>query len=481
MPSESAPQPTPASTFLLLSGLAASLLLMQGDSPSALAKSAALGIGLSLTLSMVGELFGNIRNLVRADVMALAALYFLTVFEFLFPQHDFDELVGIDEARTALTLCHLAFAGIGLGRHFTPALSPRLKKTLKSEFPTSLLVTLFCLALVGGYFYQLAAVNFSVGDWFNYMMSPRFSQPWGRGRLGDWKALVGELGMIVNLVPPIGGIIFARRREYSRNVLILVSLGVGLTFFSGFAGGTRNVLATYLATFTVAYAFSLNKKNKRELFVVGGISAAVMLAATVVMLEFRNIGFLNYLDGYRNEDYAEERSTVFVDYNLYVIAKLTEVFPEKHPYLGMEIPYLAVIRPIPRAIWPGKPEGMSMGIEEALGAEGLTLASTFIGEAYISGGSFGVFATALVFGIILGWWNRLGSPDNSPFGHLVFASGFFAAVISMRSMLVFTTAILPTIAAIMLGTWLLRRQPVRRLLHFPDEPAEASDHDESTN
>ena len=29
------------------------------------------------------------------------------------------------------------------------------------------------------------------------------------------------------------------------------------------------------------------------------------------------------------------------------------------PYLGWELPYLAIIRPIPRAIWKGKPLGMS--------------------------------------------------------------------------------------------------------------------------
>jgi hypothetical protein len=42
-------------------------------------------------------------------------------------------------------------------------------------------------------------------------------------------------------------------------------------------------------------------------------------------------------------------------------------------------------------------------------------------------------------------------------GILIYASGFFAAVISMRSMLVFTTALLPTIAAILLGVVVARQ------------------------
>ena len=45
-------------------------------------------------------------------------------------------------------------------------------------------------------------------------------------------------------------------------------------------------------------------------------------------------------------------------------------FPRTHPFLGFEIPYQALIRPIPRAIWPGKPEGLSMTIEDVMEVEG---------------------------------------------------------------------------------------------------------------
>ncbi|MFH1499090.1 MAG: O-antigen polymerase [Verrucomicrobiota bacterium] len=464
-----APAPSPAATFATIIGLLAGYLFLDGETPSLLARSAAWSIGLSLLVGAMVDYRGNLRNLVRTDIMALASLYFLTLFEFLLPQPGFDLMIGLEPTAAALPLCFLAFGGLVIGRHWAPAFSGRMKATLQHEFPPRLLMSLFWVSIIGGYFYQFAAVDFDVGLWFDYSMAPRFSQPWGRGRLGDWKALFGEFGMIINLAPPIAGIIFARRSDYGRKVLTLVGAGLALTLFTAFVGGTRNVLATYLATFTVAYAFSLSHERRRELLIVGCSSAATLLICTVVMLEFRNIGFQRYLDGYRAGEIDTGAQTVFVDYNLYVMAELTEVFPERHGYLGLEIPILAVIRPIPRALWPGKPEGMSIGIEEALGASGLTLASSFIGEAYISGGTFGVLATALVFGLLFGWWNRLGSADNSPFGHLVFASGFFAAVISMRSMLVFTTAILPTIAAIVLGSWLLRRQPVRRVLQYHDD------------
>ena len=132
-----------------------------------------------------------------------------------------------------------------------------------------------------------------------------------------------------------------------------------------------------------------------------------------------------------------------------------EVFPSRREYLGLEIPWLALIRPIPRAIWKGKPEGMSTSIEDALGVEGLTIAASFAGEAYMSGGNFAVLLIALIFGAASGWWCYLASPRNSEIGILIYASGFFAAVISMRSLLVFTTALLPTIVGIIIATYLV--------------------------
>ncbi len=453
--------PNGLATLALLFGLAVTNALVIPPSPSAMARTAAIGTGLSLLISFAIDSRRVARNLVRADIMALCSLYFLTLFEFLFPQPAFDTLVDSDEASVAIKACLLGFAGLALGRHCVPPPPASLTRTLKVEFPARMLVMLFWIAIVGGYYYMLLAVDFNVADFFDYLMAPRFSQPWTRGRLGDWKALLGEVGMILNLAPPIAGIILARRADYSSRTVQTVLAGLLFTFFYAFASGTRNLLVTFITTFTVAFAFTLDRAKKKELFVVTGLAVAGLLAATVFMLEFRNIGFSNYLKGYYRET-KEDRTTLFVDYNLYVVAKLTRVFPERHAYLGWEIPYLSLIRPIPRALWSGKPEGLSVSIEDALDVEGLTLASSFVGEAYMSGGFIGVMLTAIALGAIVGWWNHFGHTQNSPFGHLVFSSGFFAAVISMRSMFVFTTAILPTIAALVLGNWMLSHRPRRR-------------------
>jgi hypothetical protein len=146
---------------------------------------------------------------------------------------------------------------------------------------------------------------------------------------------------------------------------------------------------------------------------------------------------------------------------------MVEYFPAHHAFTGLEIPYLAIIHPIPRLLWPSKPEGMSVSVEEILGANGWTVATSVIGEEYIMGGLIAVFLMSVVFGVCCAWWNLLASPRNSEFGILVYASGFFSAVITMRSMNWFSTALLPTLAGLAIGYACLlryrRRSPVGKM------------------
>jgi len=80
-------------------------------------------------------------------------------------------------------------------------------------------------------------------------------------------------------------------------------------------------------------------------------------------------------------------------------------------------------------------------------------------------GYVAVFLMSVFFGACCAWWNLLASPKNSEFGILVYASGFFSAVITMRSMNWCSTALLPSLAGLVLGyvfLWLNRRKAQQR-------------------
>jgi hypothetical protein len=162
------------------------------------------------------------------------------------------------------------------------------------------------------------------------------------------------------------------------------------------------------------------------------------------MLQFRGVGLKEYIASGREPGFRKE--TLFIDYNLPVLSRLTAIFPDKISFLGPEFASYAILRPVPRALWPGKPERLSVETADALGLKGLSVTSTFVGEAYMMGGYLAVAAVGLLFGWLAGWWNRFGSYLGSNIGLVLYASGFFAATLSMRSLVGTTTAILPTFA-----------------------------------
>jgi oligosaccharide repeat unit polymerase len=446
-------------TVTSLAGLAITAATLTGLRSSDIASYAAYGAGASLAAGVCFDLRQGVRNLIRADVMAIIAFYFLTFFEFLFPQGQLDRILEPPSTRTAVYTVFIAFAGLLLGRHLLKPKRNPFEQTFQREIPPGWLFVIFWTSLLIGYAHMVIAVNFDVWDMLQWMMEPRFSQPWIRGKFGDWKALLVELGLFIYLLPPIAGIAFARRQRFNAGQLTGFALGLALTFFFGFTSGTRNLFAAYLVTFIIGYAFASPVNRRKEVLMISAIGAVIMLSATVTMLRFRNVGFHNWMTGNYVEDSPNSiEKSIYVDFNLAVIGKLTEVFPSHAHYLGWEVPYLALIRPIPRAIWPGKPEGLTESIEEVMQAgEGVTIAASFAGEAYMAGGWIAVFAAGVFFGALTGWWSYLASPRNSELGILIYASGFFAAIISMRSLFVFTTALLPTVAALIITTFALRQ------------------------
>jgi oligosaccharide repeat unit polymerase len=442
-------------TCFALFGLFFTSLTLHGWRPSDIAAYAAVCVAVSLAVSIFFDFRRGFRNLQRADLFAILSYYFLTLFEFLFPQRNFDKMLSPESASAGVQVCLLGFAGLLLGRHLIRPKRQPFQTTLTHEFPRAWLLAIFFLSLIIGYGNMLAAVNGNFFEMINFFMAPRFTQPWTRERLGNWSSLLYELNMLIQLIPPLAGIILARRHRYPVYQLILVAAGLALTLFYGFSGGTRNLLATFLVTFLIGYSLALPPNRNRELTVLATVCALTMCFSTFFMLQFRDVGLKDYMSGKWVPPAIEtgDKKTLFVDYNLFSICKLMEFFPRSHDFLGWEIPFQALIRPIPRAIWPDKPTGLSMSIEDALNVEGLTISASFAGEAYMSGGYVAVFLIALALGAFTGWWCSLASPRNSEVGHLVYASGFLAAVISMRSLFVFTTALLPTLAAIVISTF----------------------------
>ena len=377
-----------SATVVFVFGLLCTALSMPSAGARETFTYAANGTALALFFSLAIELKAGLRAMLRTDIVMLLTLFGLTFIEFLVPQKEmFDFTVSPQGAVDGSVAVLIGFIGIAIGRHFFHSVPSAGRKGRKLDLSPKTMLRLYLLAFLLGFLHIFLAVNFDVFEAIRQMALPRFWQAWGRGRLGGWSDLLVEVGALIYLIPPLAGCIYAQAARYSALQKFGVAVIFIFTLYFGFAGGTRNVFGIYMITFCGAYLALQPKITLRALLTFVAPLGFITLVAMYFMLEFRTQGLGNFSLS------EHEFNGVFVDSNMVVISNLTEVFPRVHSYLGLEIPFTAIIRPIPRALWPDKPEGLSVGMEDALGTGGgMTLASTFVGEFLygwrVSRGSF---------------------------------------------------------------------------------------------
>jgi hypothetical protein len=433
-------------SIVMCAGLACTYFFLPEEGTTAIYRTAAIGAAFVIALGILMEAKRGIRALIRTDLLMLVSLYGLTLVEFLFPQQLVEGMITAQTATRGVEALFLGFCGLIIGRNLVSRPRPISASSMPVPLSPKKLFWLYLVVFSIGYLNMLLAVGFDPRELVNQMVRPRFTQPWTRGTLGGWADILGELGnLLLYLLPPIAGSVLADRSRYSASQIVVVILGLAFTLFYGFSSGTRNLFAIYLILFVGSYV--MFKRSLSWLY-VGGLSCltgCILYLAAYHMLQFREVGLATYIEsggvpgGFKPE-------TLFIDNNLPVISRLTEVFPGSTQYLGMEVVYNAILRPVPRALWPDKPVGLSVETADALGVHGLTVSSTFVGEAYMMDGYLGILVVGLLLGWLGGWWNRFGQDLRSNVNVGLYASGFFAAMLSMRSILWLTTAMLPSLA-----------------------------------
>jgi hypothetical protein len=418
----------------------------------------AIWLAPTLGISLAIQASGNLRRLIRADVVALFVLYFLTFAEFLSPsvQVLFAGLTG--KAHQASWLVLVTFISISIGRHFP------LPIGLKPfGMPTISLFGFFWIAVACfflGYLWPLITVNFNPVTWVTEALGPRFSQPWQRGRLGDWSSLLSELELLHFAFAALVGVMFSARPGLpwiGRATLILMVL---LMMFLDFATGTRYVLVIKVGLMISGYVAGGRRTASLKFWLAAALGLAVIWFASGEMLRLRNLGVAAY---FAEENSQELAGGVLIDNNLITIARAAAVFPDSYPYPGSDIVVSSLTKWIPRAIWPGKPTDWGTSLEEAFGLDGgYTLAVTVTGEAYLISGWLSLVIVGLLIGSICSVWNRLGEMVRSNLDLVVFVSLFFPLALCMRSLQFVTVATLPTFAIYLFGKFLAskRQRPV---------------------
>ncbi|MES2699603.1 MAG: hypothetical protein V4647_08340 [Pseudomonadota bacterium] len=426
-------------------------------------------LGLSLVSSLLVQSRGNLRRLIRADVVVMCALYFLTFAEFLNPRVRVLYSFFTGEAENASWLVILTMISIAVGRH---VMLPFGRKPL--NMPSLSLQGMFGVALVCfflGYLWPLITVSFNPVSLVTEALGPRFTQPWQRERVGGWSSFLTELSLLHYAFAALMGVIFSERRQLPLpGKIILIALSLFMMFMD-FAGGTRYILMVKLGLMISGYVAGMRRLRSVKIWVVAGIGLVMMWAITGEMLRLREQGFSGYFAGEKMVVTSEE-NYFLIDNNMITIARSLAVFPDTYPFPGSDVLTTALTKWIPRALWPNKPDDWGTSLEEAFGLDGsYTLAVTLTGESYLISGWMSVVIVGMLIGAISAGWNRLGERLRTNLDLFVYISGFFAAAICMRSLQFVTVAMLPTVLIYVFGKFLAsskessagRREPRQRL------------------
>src|SRR5262249_47428212 len=123
------------------------------------------------------------------------------------------------------------------------------------------------------------------------------------------------------------------------------------------------------------------------------ISVSALLLGMQIMLENRSVGYATLIE---KSDFEVDISRVRVDDNFLRLSQIVEFFPDVHPYVNLQPIIFALIRPVPRAIWPGKPIDPGYDLTELVGLRGVSLTHSIVGELYAMHGLFAVFLGGFV-------------------------------------------------------------------------------------
>jgi hypothetical protein len=449
-----------AASIVMCAGLAITYLFLPDGGPVAIYRTAAIGAALAIGMGIFLEV-QKVRSLIRTDFLMLIALFGLTLVEFFFPQEDLEQEIMAQSATHGVEALFIGFCGLIIGRNFCSRSRPAMASAVLVPWRPATLFRVYVVLLFFGYLNMFWTVDFDPVEFMHQMLRPRFSQPWSRATSGGLGDLFGTVsGLLVYLVPAIAGSILANSSRFTFSQKAIIVLGLVFTLFCGFSAGTRNVFCTYLIIFLASYILLKRNITWKRVIVLSGVAAVLLYSAAYYMLEFRQEGLENYIEKVGSvegkgavEGKSWKRATLFIDDNLPTISALTDVFPNRFNYLGSELVFFAILRPVPRALWPAKPDKLSVSAEDALGLAGLTLSSTFVGESYMMGGYPAILMVGLFLGWLAGWWNRFGLDLRSNIGMILYVSAFFAAAASMRSIVFTTTAILPTVAIWLYAKW----------------------------
>ena len=306
------------------------------------------------------------------------------------------EISDTNAARLSFVCIALFALGIVLAAaRFPPPLPVALRNAAMVNLGPTLIFRIGVFAFILSFLRFAVPADFNVFRIYEALFLPRFSAPWARGALGGWDSFLDHLSYFGYLLPSLTVLMYRVESKVSFRVALLALMAVLIALLLAQGGGRRIVGALALAaglTWVITARYQGRALLGLSLF---GIPAILMYLQYVLVTRSLGIGGAGEIS---TKDLFSEG--IAVDDNINRLSQLVEIIPSQVPHVGFDWVYLILVRPIPRAFWPGKPEGLDFSLPEFLGMEGVSLTASVVGESYMAFGFFGCLITGLLYGYL---------------------------------------------------------------------------------
>ena len=161
-----------------------------------------------------------------------------------------------------------------------------------------------------------------------------------------------------------------------------------------------------------------------------------LLLAMQVMLQYRNVGLSAALsDPTVAVDDTPANEYLHVDDNFYRLSQVIQLIPNTHPYVYHGFVVYALVRPIPRVLWPDKPVDAGFDLTRAVGDREVSYSCSVIGELYMSLGFFGIAIGGWLYGRFAALINGMLIQSAGLGVVVMYSIGVMALFSGMRSLL----------------------------------------------
>lgn len=395
----------------------------------------ALVLTLGLLIAPAAAAFRQPKALLRAEhLLVMAPIYWLLL-DLLQGAYSMAG-ISVSEIEYAFIAIGIFVACLWLGSMGRPW---RLPSFIRDSVADDLQPTVYFYLVIVSFLLGIAkfavASDFNLIAMFRSLGSGRWDAPWARGQLGGWDSFLDHLqyfGYLTSVLTVVVG-----RRMGWRNWRTIVSAVLSLVMAMFLVqSGSRRVIGVVVGVALIFWILVQDTKLKVKHVLAAIATMVALLLAMQVMLQYRNVGLTAALsDPTVTAEDTPANEYLHVDDNFYRLCQVIQLIPSTHSYVYHGFLVYAVVRPIPRVIWPDKPVDAGFDLTRAVGDREVSYSCSVIGELYMSLGFFGIAIGGWLYGRFAALINGVLTQSTGLGVVVIYSIGVMALFSGMRSLL----------------------------------------------